>query len=74
MIYALPGFLITWIIFFFFLKNDKFYPANAKFYWTLIILFVPFGWLVYLAWGRKRYMLKGQLFDYKNNISLSERG
>ena len=73
MIYSLPTFLINWAIFFFYLKDDKFYPAKAKIYWTLIILFVPLGWIVYLAWGRNKYLLKGSLFDYKNNVSLNER-
>ncbi len=71
--YALPAFLISWAIFFFYLKDDKFYPAKAKFYWTLIILFVPLGWIGYLAWGRNKYLLKGKLFDYKNNIPLNQR-
>jgi ABC-type microcin C transport system permease subunit YejE len=71
--YTLPSILINLVIFYFFLKDDKFYPAMAKFYWTLIIIFIPFGWLVYITWGRKKYALKGKLFDYKNNDSLSER-
>ena len=73
MVYFLPAFLINWVIFFFYLKDEKFYPAKAKFYWTLIILFVPLGWLIYLVWGRKTYRLKGELFDYSNNISLEKR-
>ena len=73
MMYSLPTFLINWLIFVFCLKDDKFYPAKAKFYWTLIILFVPLGWIVYLAWGRNKYLLKGNLFDYENNLSLKDR-
>ena len=73
MIYSLPAFLINWLIFFFYLKDEKFYPATAKFYWTLIILFLPLGWIIYLVWGREKYRLKGKLFDYKNLESLKTR-
>ena len=73
MIYSLSAFLINWLIFIFYLKDDKFYPAKAKFYWTLIILFVPLGWIVYLAWGRRKYLLKGNLFDHKSKDSLNQR-
>ncbi|MCU0468190.1 MAG: hypothetical protein MUF58_06270 [Arcicella sp.] len=50
--------LINWIIFFFFLKDEKFYPAIYKFYWTLAIIFIPLSWIVYLAWGRKAHTLQ----------------
>jgi hypothetical protein len=73
MVYSLPTFLINWIIFYFCLKDEKFYPAKAKFYWTLIILFVPLGWILSLAWDMNKYRLKGNLFDFKNGTPLSER-
>lgn len=72
MTYSISALLINWMIFFFFLKNDKFYPAKAKLYWTLIIIFIPFGWIIYLVWGRNKYLLKKGSFHYKKNISLDE--
>ena len=56
MIYGLATLLINWTIFFFYLKDEKFYPAKAKFYWTLIVILIPFGWFIFLAWGRKKYV------------------
>jgi hypothetical protein len=60
MIYLAGSHIITLIIFLFFLKNEKFYPAMAKFYWTLAIIFVPFAWIIYLVWGRKYYSFKNR--------------
>lgn len=49
------GHIITLLIFLFAMKNEKFYPAMAKFYWTLAIIFIPFAWIVYLFWGKNYY-------------------
>ncbi len=50
--------LINWVIFFFFLKDEKFYPAIYKFYWTLAVILIPFAWILFLIWGRKAHTLQ----------------
>ncbi|MDZ7900841.1 MAG: hypothetical protein U5N85_22795 [Arcicella sp.] len=50
--------IINWFVFFFYLKDEKFYPAMYKFYWTLAVIFIPFAWILYLAWGRKAHTVQ----------------
>ncbi len=66
--------IITWAIWFFDLRKKKFFPARAKFYWGLIIIFLPYiGWFAYFVYGRKKHILRGELFYYGNDLPLEER-
>jgi hypothetical protein len=70
---ALLTWLIVCLIFVFDLKNRRFVPAMAKFYWMLAMTIIPFAWILYLAWGRRAHALQGTLFDYSQGLPLAER-
>lgn len=65
--------IIVWLIFVFDLKDRRFIPGMAKFYWMLAMVFIPLAWILYLAWGRKAHSLRGDLFDYSQGLPLAER-
>ena len=60
MFVIIAAMLINWAMFFFFLKDRKFYPAMYKFYWTLAIIFIPFSWILFLVWGLKAHSLQDE--------------
>ncbi|OYU66597.1 MAG: hypothetical protein CFE22_08025 [Cytophagaceae bacterium BCCC1] len=67
--------LFSFAIWYFDIRKKKFYPPRAKFYWGMAIIFLPvIGWLGYFLYGRKEHLLKGELFDYSENLPLNERG
>jgi hypothetical protein len=67
-------YIFTWAIWYFEIRQKKFYPPRAKFYWGLAIIFIPFiSWIAFYTYGRKEHILNGELFDFKSDLPLPER-